>query len=247
MQPVPAPDSANLAPLPIVSPLPKDFPDWDLLPPPSDLPVQTPTVVARGTPAAPLIRSAPSVPTANQLITEPVTYAEWAVCCDRLLKDDCDDETLAAMELGRLDWTSGVAERITKRLHEVFDSRLKSLAQRFQREIDQSSKHETLLRNALLGLRKSLLPLARLSKLPILPERVAQSLKQSLQEYATRTQSSLEASAKDDRSNRLLNIIQHTPVCVQDTEQPRAELSAPEPKPESSVDRQPLPRRIILI
>jgi len=148
----------------------------------------------------------------------PTTYAEWAACCDRLLTGDCDDETFEAMESGKLEWTSGVAERITKRIYEVFDSRLKSLADRFQRDLDCARGHETLLTNALLGIRKNLSPLARLSRLPALPEIVTHSLKQSLKQYAEKTQSSLEASARSDRTGRLLSIVKRNGVCVPDVE-----------------------------
>ncbi len=34
----------------------------------------------------------------------PNTYAEWAAGCDRLLKGDCDEETLEGMETGSLEW-----------------------------------------------------------------------------------------------------------------------------------------------
>ncbi|MBI4658920.1 MAG: hypothetical protein HY735_08760 [Verrucomicrobia bacterium] len=176
----------------------------------------------------------------------PTTYAEWAACCDRLLNGDCDDETLAAMESGKLEWTSGVAERITKRIHEVFDSRLKSLAERFQRDLDRSRGHDTLLTNALLGIRKNLLSLARLSRLPTLPEMVTQSLKQSLQQYAEKTQSSLEASARSDRTGRLLSIIKRNKVCVPDVDPALAGALPAQTNSESEAAGNASPRRIIL-
>jgi len=134
----------------------------------------------------------------------PTTYAEWASCCDRLLEGAC----------GTIEWTSGVAERITRRIHDVFDKRLKLLAEQFQRDLDRAHGNETLLTNALLGIRKGLAPLVHLGSLPALPEMVSQSFKQSLQQYAARTQSSLEDSARSDRTGRLLSIIKRTPVSV---------------------------------
>lgn len=175
----------------------------------------------------------------------PTTYAEWAACCDQLLNGDCDDETFLAMESGKLEWTSGVAERITKRIHEVFDSRLKALAERFQRDLDRSRGHETLMTNALLGIRKNLLSLDRLSRLPALPKMVTQSLKQSLQQYADKTQSSLEASARSDRTGRSLSIIRRNAVCVPAVEATSAGRQSAQTNAESDTAGNVRSRRII--
>lgn len=174
-----------------------------------------------------------------------MTYAEWAACCDRLLKGDCDDETLTGMATGGIEWTSGVAERITKRIYEVFDRRLKLLAEQFQRDLDRARGHETLLTNALIGIRKNLVPLVRLSSLPAFPEMVSQSLKQSLQQYAERTQASLEDSGRSDRTGRLLNIIKRTPVCVPLVETPPAGRSTQQTQCQPGVEGNSRLRRII--
>jgi hypothetical protein len=150
--------------------------------------------------------------TASEIMNPPNTYAEWAAGCDRLLKGDCDEDTLAAMESGSLEWTSGVAERITRRIHEVFDSRLKLAGEHFQRDTHHAQGHATLLTNALLGIRKKMILLARLAALPALPDMVKQSLQQSLQQFAERSQSSLESSAKNDRTGRMLDIVRRNPL-----------------------------------
>lgn len=150
----------------------------------------------------------------SEIMNPPKTYAEWAASCDRLLKGDCDEDTLAAMEAGSLEWTSGVAERITRRIHEVFDSRLKLAGEHFQRDTHHAQGHATLLTNALLGIRKKMILLARLAALPALPDMVKQSLQQSLQQFAERSQSSLESSAKNDRTGRLLDIVRRNPIRV---------------------------------
>jgi len=81
---------------------------------------------------------------------------------------------------GRAAWP----ERITRRIHEVFDSRLKSAGEHFQRDSNHAHGHATLLTNALLGIRKKMILLARLAALPTLPDMVKQSLQQSLQQFA---------------------------------------------------------------
>ena len=146
----------------------------------------------------------------------PKTYAEWAASCDHLLKGDCDEDTITAMELGSLEWTSGVAERITQRIHEVFDTRLKLAGEHFQRDTNHAQGHVTLLANALLGIRKKMILLARLAGLPALPDMVKQSLQQSLQQFAERTQSSLESSARIDRTGKTLDLVKRNRICVPD-------------------------------
>jgi hypothetical protein len=153
---------------------------------------------------------------ASEIMNPPNTYAEWAAGCDRLLKGDCDEDTIAAMEAGSLEWTSGVAERITRRIHEVFDSRLKLAGEHFQRDTNYAHGHATLLTNALLGIRKKMILLARLAALPALPDMVKQSLQQSLQQFAERTQSSLESSARADRTGKTLDLVKRNRICVPD-------------------------------
>lgn len=174
----------------------------------------------------------------------PATYAEWAACCDLLLKGGNDEEVISAMRTGTLEWTSGVAERLTKRIYEVFDARLKALGEQFQRDTSRSNGHETLLANALIGIRKNLIMVAQLSELPALPELVTTNLKKSLQQFVERTQASLEASARSDRSGRLLSIIKRTPVCVPHCEMPRGSLNTQ--NPELGSDNGSRPRRVIL-
>ena len=121
-----------------------------------------------------------------------------------------------AMEAGSLEWTSGVAERITRRIHEVFDSRLKLAGEHFQRDTHHAQGHTTLLANALLGIRRKMILLARLATLPALPDMVKQSLQQSLQQFAERTQNSLESSARTDRTGKTLDLVKRNRVCVPD-------------------------------
>lgn len=176
----------------------------------------------------------------------PTTYAEWAASCDRLLKGDCDEDILAAMEVGSLEWTSGVAERITRRIHEVFESRLKLAGDHFQRDTHHAQGHATLLTNALLGIRKKMLLLARLAALPALPDMVKQSLQQSLQQFAEQTQSSLESSARTDRTGKTLDLVKRNRVCVPDISfLPARDISScptSTPTPRGTAQ----PRRIIL-
>lgn len=176
----------------------------------------------------------------------PTTYAEWAKCCDLLLGGQNDDDTLSAMEAGRLEWTSGVAERITRRAYEIFDARLKTVGDKFQRDVDRARGHETLLANALLDIRKGLIPLVRLAAIPAWPDMVKQSLQNSLQQFVDRTQSSLESSARTDRTGRMLDIVRRNRVCLPEASNPVSEGAPSDGPATTTASRTTQIRRIIL-
>lgn len=176
----------------------------------------------------------------------PTTYAEWAKCCDLLLEGQSDEDTLAAMEAGHVEWTSGVAERITRRAYEVFDARLKAVGEKFQRDVNRARGHETLLANALLDIRKRLIPLARLASTPAWPDIVRQSLQQSLQQFVGRTQSSLESSTSTDRTGKMLDIVRRNRVRLPEIPQPPVHSAPSNPSSSSATVGTTQPRRIIL-
>jgi len=179
-------------------------------------------------------------------VKPPTTYAEWAACCDLLLAGQSDEEILTAMQTGHLEWTSGVAERITRRVHEVFDVRLKAVGDKFQRDVNHARGHETLLANALLDIRKGLIPVGRLAALPAWPDMVKQSLQQSLQHFVERSQTSLESSARSDRTGRMLDLLRRNRVCVPEIPSLLGEDAPPGSLGPPAASGVTQPRRIIL-
>lgn len=150
------------------------------------------------------------------------------------------------MQAGCLEWTSGVAERITRRVYEVFEARLKAVGERFQRDVKNARGHEALLAKALLDIRKGLVPVARLAAVPAWPDILKQSLQQSLQQFVERTQSSLESSARNDRTGRMLDIVRRNRVCVPEIQTlPGKDAPSGSLEPET-VTGAKQPRRIIL-
>ena len=139
----------------------------------------------------------------------PRSYAEWTQCFDELKRGLNDEDILAFMEKGSLSWSSGVAERFSMQLFEVINFRLDNAAKSFSRKLETSRGDEAPIINALLGLRRELIFLRRLSSLPAIPEDKRTYFSDQIAQYANNTQKSLEDSAKNDRSGRLSSIIRN--------------------------------------
>ena len=138
----------------------------------------------------------------------PASYAQWSGCLD-LFESGLDDAgAIAAMRAGTLGWTSGVAERFSDRIAAVFNTRLTRCADRLSRELRTGSDEVTLVR-ALVSTRDSLALLHTVANLPPFPAVLREHLCASLETYATRSQQSLEDSARHDRSGRIAGIIRN--------------------------------------
>lgn len=145
-------------------------------------------------------------------IATPHTYAEW-VCVLDMLKNKTDDEdVLQAMQNGTVEWQSGVAERFSKKLIDVVNYRMNGATDKFQKEMTRSYGQERAIVQALLALRKELSFLSKAINLPALPDRDRQHYYQLVISQANSIQSSLEDSAKKDRSGKLASIVRNNRV-----------------------------------
>ncbi|MDE3840229.1 hypothetical protein C0966_12845 [Bacillus methanolicus] len=142
----------------------------------------------------------------------PTTYAEWVDCFEQLKEGTKDEETIRFMEQGSIEWTIGVAERLTQRLYETIDFRLRQIADQLQKELNHWNGDETALVKAILSARRRLAVLKRVAHLPAFPEQVRESMHNILHEYAKSTQESLEDSSKIDRTGRLRMLIRNNPI-----------------------------------
>lgn len=146
------------------------------------------------------------------MITPPKTYAEWSSVLE-MLKDKTDDEVvLQAMLQGTISWQSGVAERFSKRLIDVVNYRMNRAVDKFQKDMSRSRGQESAIVQALLALRKELCFLSKAINLPALPENDRKHYTQLVIDQANKMQSSLEDSAKSDRSGKLSSIVRNHKV-----------------------------------
>ena len=145
-------------------------------------------------------------------ITPPRTYAEWVAVLDMLKSKTDDESVLLAMQQGTIEWHSGVAERFTKKLIDVINYRMNSASDKFQKEMGRAYGQERAIVQALLALRKEMSFLSKAINLPAIPENDRQQYYQLVISQANSMQSSLEDSAKKDRSGKLASIVRNNKV-----------------------------------
>lgn len=140
---------------------------------------------------------------------KPVTFAQWVECFEQLEKGTNDEEILLKMEQGTIEWSKGVAERLTQHLFNTIESRIKRTSELLQKELDGCYGNETMTVKAVLSARKRLALLKRVADLPAFPENVRESMIKIISNYATNTQESLEKSALSDRTGRLKSLFRN--------------------------------------
>ena len=145
-------------------------------------------------------------------ITPPSTYFEWASVLDMLEEKKDDDAVLEAMLQGTLEWQSGVAERFTKKLIDVINHRMNTATDKFQKDMSRAYGEERVIVQALIALRKEMIFLAKAVDLPAIPEKDRNQYRQLVIGQADSMQSSLEDSAKKDRTGKLSSIIRKNKV-----------------------------------
>lgn len=145
-------------------------------------------------------------------LVPPKTYSEWVVVLDMLKAKSDDDAVLSAMQEGTIEWQSGVAERFAKKLIDVINYRINVASDKFQRSMSRSNGQERAIVQALLALRKELCFLSKAINLPAIPEKDRQQYYQLVISQANSMQSSLEDSAKKDRSGKLASLVRNNKV-----------------------------------
>lgn len=145
-------------------------------------------------------------------ITPPRTYAEWVDVLDMLKSKTDDESVLLAMQQGTIEWQSGVAERFAKKLIDAINYRMNSASDKFQKEMGRTYGQERAIVQALLALRREMSFLSKAINLPAIPENDRQQYYQLVISQANSMQSSLEDSAKKDRSGKLASIVRNNKV-----------------------------------
>ena len=145
-------------------------------------------------------------------IKPPRIYSEWVEVLE-LLKDKTDDEAvLQALQQGSIDWQSGVSERFANRLIDSINTRMNIAIDRFQRALNYARGQESAIVQALLALRKEMSFLAKAINLPAIPEKDRTLYYQLVKSKADGMQSSLEDSAKEERTGKMSSIVRNNKV-----------------------------------
>lgn len=146
------------------------------------------------------------------MIPAPHTYAEWAAIIDRLRDKTDDNDVLEAMQKGTIEWQSGVAERFSEKLIDAVNHRMNAATDKFQKDIQRAYGNETFIVQALIALRKEMRFLYKVLDIRAIPESERQHYTALVSGQADAMQTSLEDSAKTDRTGRLLSIIRNNRV-----------------------------------
>lgn len=145
-------------------------------------------------------------------VVAPHTYAEWVAVLEKLKTKVDDEAVLQAMLNGTIEWQSGVAERFAKKLIDAINYRMNAATDKFQKEMTRTQGQERAIVQALLALRKEFRFLSQAINLPALPEKDRQHYYQLVISHANSVQTSLEDSAKKDRTGKLASIVRNNKV-----------------------------------
>lgn len=148
------------------------------------------------------------------MISAPHTYSEWVKVISILKDKSNDTDVLPAMKAGTIEWQSGVAERFSQKLIEAINSRMNLASDKFQLSLSRARGQEGAIIQAILALRKEMAFLARAIDLPALPDKDRQHYFNLVIEQANKMQSSLEDSAKNDRSGKMSSIVRNHKVNI---------------------------------
>jgi len=145
-------------------------------------------------------------------INSPNTYSEWVETFDILKAKTDDDAVLQALHGGTIEWQSGVAERFARKLTDTINARMNAATDKFQRDMNNARGHEGHIVQALITLRKEMSFLSQAINLPAIPEKDRSQYYQLVLKQADKMQTSLEDSAKKDRSGKMASIVRNHKV-----------------------------------
>ena len=140
------------------------------------------------------------------MINIPKTYAQWVKVFDELKKGTNDEEVLQVMRSGTIEWQSGVAERFSKKLVAAVNSRMNDAQDAFDKAMRRGGGEGTTIQ-ALLDLRRCYAFLAKVMDIPAIPEKDRSKYVELIREQADQVQQSLEDSAQNDHTGKLLSIV----------------------------------------
>ena len=143
----------------------------------------------------------------------PHIYSEWIELISAIKDKANDEEVLAAAKAGTLEWQVGVAERFTEEYLAAINYRIDCAISTFQKNYRQADTDGMLVKS-LLRLRKDMKFLADLLNIQAIPEKFRDKYVELVRNKANEIQSSLELSAKNDRTGHLLHVVKNNRVNV---------------------------------
>ena len=149
----------------------------------------------------------------NEIIT-PKIYIEWVNILNLLKERKNNEEILEKMENGKLEWQDGVAQRFVDKLTQVINYRIKIATDKFSQDLSRGTRNERVTVQSLIALKKEFLFCSRICKIRILTDEIQKKLYELIADQAKNIQTSLENSAKNDRTGKLLSIVRNNKISI---------------------------------
>ncbi len=129
----------------------------------------------------------------------PGIYAEWIPVLEDFAAGRNDQETLPAMQQGRLHWCDITAQRFFGRLIAAFNSRFDYIRSRF----DKAQENGIAIEQAVKQLDQDLEQLFQASRMQCLPQKEREKLQAELKKTRQSIEEALVKSAQQDESGEL--------------------------------------------
>ncbi|XKH50519.1 hypothetical protein LG275_13095 [Chryseomicrobium palamuruense] len=156
----------------------------------------------------------------------PTIYSEWVESLLIIQKDGISEETIRILNVGSLEWTTGVAERITNLLHTTLKVRLDHLTLNLQKELNLAEGNTDLIVKSLMNARNRLYLMNELTKLPIFPSYVQKEMGKVLINFSEQVQDSLIKGVATDRTGTLkMLFLRNSLTNFKEIESPLSDLS----------------------
>ncbi len=129
----------------------------------------------------------------------PSIYAEWIPVLEDFAAGRNDQETIPAMQQGRLHWCDITAQRFFRRLTAAFNSRFDYIRSRF----DNAQQNGIAVEQAVKQLDRDLEKLFQGSCMQCLPQKEMETLQTELKKTRQAIEEALAKSAQQDASGEL--------------------------------------------
>lgn len=139
----------------------------------------------------------------------PHTYYEWVEILELFKYKESDDDVLAAIKegtLATLDYNIG--SRLMVKFNAALNYRMKCAGDKFTKEIQSSNGNEAAIVQALLALRKEAALWVEAADIPVFQQNREKIVK-NVRDEINKMQTSLDDTAKADRSGKLSSIVRN--------------------------------------
>ena len=139
-------------------------------------------------------------------------YHEWADMIQKLSDEPFNENHISAIKESNFEMTPLLADKFLKQYSVMLNTLFAHGAEAFHGEYGKTNGREEAILMALMTQKKRMKTLAELCALSFFEEELQENLKQIITQAANQMQSSLEDSAKTDRSGRLTYLVKNNAV-----------------------------------